>query len=76
MKNLHNDFRLLIGAKEAADLLSISRSLFYEMKSSGQLGPMPISFGKRKLYRVEELKDWVNSGCMPREKWLQSRREE
>jgi excisionase family DNA binding protein len=61
---------LLVGAAEAANLLGIGRSLFYQMSATGQLGPMPIRFGKRRLWRFSELKAWVEAGCPKREVWI------
>jgi predicted DNA-binding transcriptional regulator AlpA len=60
---------LLLSASDAAALLSIGRAHFYAMHSSGRLGPMPIALGRRKLWSVEELREWVQAGCVPREKW-------
>ena len=61
---------LLLNASDAATLLGVGRSHFYAMHSSGRLGPMPIAFGKRKVWRVEELRDWVRAKCPARDKWL------
>jgi len=65
--------QLLIGADEAARRLSVGRSLFYTMLSDGRLGPLPISFGKRKLWSVEELRQWIRADCPVREKWMRLR---
>jgi hypothetical protein len=40
------------------------------MHSTGELAPMPIHFGRRKLWIVEELRLWINAGCPNRDKWL------
>jgi predicted DNA-binding transcriptional regulator AlpA len=60
---------LLIDAKQAAGLLGIGRSLFYEMHSSGRLGPLPIRLGRAVRWRCDELTRWVDAGCPPRVKW-------
>lgn len=60
---------LLISATKAAGLLGIGRSMFYQMHSSGRLGLLPISFGKRKLWSKLELRLWVESGCPARSEW-------
>jgi excisionase family DNA binding protein len=57
---------LLISAEDAARLLGISRSKFYELYNSGRLGVLPIKLGRRSLWRVSELREWVESGCKPR----------
>lgn len=62
---------LLVPAAEAARLLGISRALLYSMHASGQLGPMSVAFGRRKLWIVEELRAWTenNPPCPPRAEW-------
>ncbi len=61
---------LLVSASEAAKLLGVGRTKFYEMASTGRLGPMAIEFGKRRVWRVADLKSWVAGGCPCRDKWL------
>ena len=60
----------LVDAAYAAKLLSVGKSLFYEMASAGLLGPMSIKFNSKKLYSVIELREWVLHKCPPREQWL------
>lgn len=62
---------LLIDAADAAERLGISRALLYAMHSDGRLGPLPLAFGRRKLWRVAELAAWVASDppCPPRAAW-------
>jgi len=62
---------LLIGANQAAVLLSISRSNFYALLSAGRIGPEPIHLGKRVLWKRAELEVWVKADCPNREKWLE-----
>jgi len=64
---------LLADAKTAAVMLSVSRSGLYSMHRSGRLGPLPIHFGKRTLWRTEELASWVREGCPRREIWANLR---
>ena len=62
---------LMANSSAAARLLGgISKSFFYQLHSTGQLGPMPIAFGRKKLWRVDELRCWVKNGCPNREVWL------
>ena len=60
---------LLIGPDEAARLLGIGKTTFYQLCSSGRIGPMAIKFGRRSLFRLDELRDWVAADCPPRVKW-------
>jgi len=57
---------LLVPADEAARLLGVGRSLFYELKSSGRIPLEPIRFGRKRLYRVEDLERFVRAGCPTR----------
>jgi excisionase family DNA binding protein len=57
---------LLISASDAAQLLGISRSKYYELYNSGRLGVLPIKLGRRSLWRVSDLKEWVENGCKAR----------
>jgi len=63
--------KLLVDVTEAAEMLGIGRTLLYEMLVDGRLGPKPVTFGKRKLFRVAELRAWVSADCPAREKWIQ-----
>ena len=61
---------LLLNSAATGAMLSISRATLYRMSNTGQLGPMPITLGRRKLWRYEEILAWVRAGCPPRTKWL------
>ena len=61
---------LLVNIDQAAKLIGVGRTLFYSMHSTGQLGPVPIRFGRRILWRVDELKRWVQAGCPKRHQWI------
>lgn len=60
----------LVSAAEAARLCGISRSLFYGLHSSGQIGPLQVRLGGRVLWRAEELRRWTEAGLPSRSKWL------
>jgi len=68
--------RLLLSAKEAAQLLGVSRSSFYSLLSSGRIGPVGIRFGRSVRWSVEEIRAWIlakdhRTGSLPnRDKWL------
>ena len=65
---------LLVPASEAARLLSVGRSLFYQMHSKGTLGPMAVRFGRKTLWRVDELRAWTEHSCPGRDEWLRLKR--
>jgi excisionase family DNA binding protein len=58
----------LISIKKAANRCGISRSTFYELISSGKT-PLPIKLGKRVLFDIQELDEWIENKCPPRSKW-------
>jgi len=62
---------LLVNPSECARLLGISRSLLYEFISDGRFGIVPVSFGRKKLYSVQELRAYVEAGCPAADKWQQ-----
>ena len=59
---------LLISAKEVVRRLSISGRTWYVLVTT-QHAPQPIRLGKRTLWRVEELEEWVRDGCPPLDRW-------
>ncbi len=61
---------LLIDADGVAAMLGVSRRTVYSMQSTGELGPMALTVGGRKLWRTEELSRWVAAGCPRREVWV------
>ena len=66
---METEIKLLVGFKGAADLLSISRTLLYEMHADGRLGPRVHKLGKRSLLNRQELSDWVHADMPPRRLW-------
>jgi excisionase family DNA binding protein len=61
---------ILLSFSQTCRFLSIGKSLLYQMAADGRLGPMPISFGRKVLYRADELRQWVSQGCPPRPQWV------
>jgi len=66
---------LLVDAAGAAKLLSISRALYYSMAADGRLGPQSLCFGRRRLWRTDELYSWVRHNCPPRNLWAKEPRQ-
>jgi excisionase family DNA binding protein len=60
---------LLVDFKTAARLIGVGVSTFYAMDRSGELGPQGIRLRRRRLWRRDELAEWVRAGCPRREKW-------
>ena len=59
---------LLLSAKEAAKILGVSPAFFYSLHNSGKV-PLPRRLGRRRLWSVQELKDWIAAGCPGRAEW-------
>ena len=66
---------LLLSTNDAAELLGIGRTHFYDLQSSGQLGSQPVKLGRQSLCRRAELIDWVATGCPPRVRWVAMQKE-
>ena len=61
---------LLLSSKDVAKVLGISERLFYSLKASGKIGPLPIrKFNKRTLWSRKEMDSWVDAGCPTLEQW-------
>ena len=64
---------LAVDAEQAAGMLGLSRSMFYKMAESGQIGPMGRRFGKCIRYSLTELRAWEAAGMPPRHEWRRTR---
>lgn len=51
---------VLINANETAKFLGISRSFLYEQVACSRI-PRPLKLGKKSLWIVRELVEWVDS---------------
>jgi predicted DNA-binding transcriptional regulator AlpA len=64
----------LIATAKPWELLSLSRSQWYKLASSGKT-PAPIHLGTRKpLWSLDELRSWFASGCPDRQAWEKQKR--
>jgi predicted DNA-binding transcriptional regulator AlpA len=59
---------LLVGAREAAALCSLSLASWYRLKAGGKL-PLPVRLSGRVLWRRAELEAWTAAGCPPQRTW-------
>ena len=64
----------LVNAETLGKMLGVSKRTIYRMDASGELGPMPVKLGGRRLWRTQEISRWVMADCPRRMKWLDSRR--
>jgi len=59
---------LLLTAAEAADMLGVSRSVFYRWDARGDV-PQPVRIGQVRRWSRLELLRWVERRCPPRHLW-------
>ena len=65
---------LLWTAEDVCRRLHIGRTRLYASLKSGTFGPVPVkAFGRRLLFRADEVRTWVAAGCPPRRAWLSMR---
>ena len=56
---------LLLDVAGLTRQLSVSRSALYQWLASGRL-PSPVKLGRRVLWRLDEIRQWVAEGCPSR----------
>ena len=59
---------LMVDAKVAAKLCGIGKTTWYQLHAAGRT-PLPVRFGRRALWRRDEIADWVAAGCPARHQW-------
>jgi|SRR5688572_15477159 len=64
---------ILLSDNEAAALLGISARHLRSLHSQGRLGPLPIRLGRRRLWPLAELREWVIGGAPSRALWQHAR---
>lgn len=62
---------LAVDTSTAAKMIGMSRSHFYTCDATGEIGPIPMRCGGKRLYSVAELAAWVDSGMPSRGRWLE-----
>jgi hypothetical protein len=68
------DEALLTDAAGVAKLLKVSKRHIQSLDSSGRLGPMGISLGRSRRWRVDEIRRWIAANCPTRERWMEGNR--
>ena len=59
---------LAIDAPTAARMLNISLAHFYARLSAGQI-PHGFYLGRRRLWSLEEFREWIYAGCPCADRW-------
>jgi predicted DNA-binding transcriptional regulator AlpA len=65
---------LLVGADVAGPMCGRSEASWWRDLAAKRI-PAPIKLGGRTLWRVQELRDWVDAGCPDRRTWEALRRQ-
>src|SRR5262249_1364356 len=65
---------LLVPADVAGPMCGRSEASWWRDHAANRV-PVPISLGGRTLWRVRELRDWVEAGCPDRRTWEAMRRQ-
>jgi len=75
IRNADNQIELIaLNAKQAASLIGVSRSMFYELMDAGKIGPMGVKFGPKCVrFPLAELRAWAEAGMPSREIWQRDR---
>jgi prophage regulatory protein len=58
----------LVDAAGVAAMLGIGDRTVRRLDVEGRL-PMPVKIGGSVRWRLSELRDWIDAGCPPRQKW-------
>lgn len=62
----HQIAPILVGAEQAAGLLSVSKRHFLSLDSGGKI-PASLKLGARRVWSVQTLRAWVEQGCPHRD---------
>jgi predicted DNA-binding transcriptional regulator AlpA len=65
---------LLVSAAVAGPMCGRSMASWWRDHGAGRV-PAPVCLGGRTLWRVEELRSWVEAGCPDRRTWEALRRQ-
>jgi predicted DNA-binding transcriptional regulator AlpA len=58
----------LVGADGVGALLGVGSRTVRRLDDSGQL-PQPVRVGGSIRWRLSELRQWIDAGCPPRQRW-------
>ena len=61
------DKRLTVSAEEVAAMLGISPRHWWGLNAQGRT-PEPIRLGRRSVWALAEIRNWIEAGCPPRDR--------
>ena len=59
---------ILLSARQAAALCGKSLRTWRTWDAAGRI-PQPVRIGRSTLWRLDELRKWIEAGCPRREEW-------
>lgn len=62
---------LLLSEAESSRMINVGKTLFRTLVADGRFAPKPIRLGRRKLWRLADIQEWVRLGCPPRQRFLE-----
>ncbi len=66
--------KLLWTVEDVISRLQIGKTAFYKSLKYGKFGPMAVhSFGRKNLFKPDEVKAWLAAGCPSRRNWVAMR---
>jgi predicted DNA-binding transcriptional regulator AlpA len=60
---------LLLNANQAAEILNLSRTGFYNLRITGRFPLKPVSINSKILFKRADVEKWVSAGCPPAKEW-------
>ena len=69
----HGVLPVLLTDEQAAALCNISRSTLWRLCSEDKIPP-PVRIGGSTRWRLQDLIEWIEMGCPPRDRWEAMRR--
>ena len=65
----------VVGRDEFAVMLCLSNAQLDKHLAAGQIGPKPLPIGgRRRLFSVTEIRQWIDAGCPSRVRWISEKR--
>ena len=64
----------LLETPTAARFCGMGRSTFDAAERAGKIGPVPVWIGGKKLWPVEEFREWVRESCPSRVRWQEMKK--
>ena len=64
-KAINSESKLLLNGREAASLVGIGKSMWYQLHSENRV-PKPVRLNKRIFWKRNDILSWVQADCLCR----------